>query len=67
MRGRRAWQRPLDSIGPTKQRRLRRAATILWDRRWSKIPGVTRVRFDVVCVRLPPGRPPQLEHVRAVF
>jgi putative endonuclease len=67
MRGKSAWQRPLDSIGPTKRKRLRRAATMLWDRRWSKISGVSRVRFDVIAVRLPPRGPPTIEHVRAAF
>lgn len=57
-------QRPLEALGPTKRRRIRRAAG-----RWiAAHPGVGReFRFDAVSVRLVPGRPPEVRHVRNAF
>ncbi len=66
-RGSTAWQRPLDSIDHQKQKRLRRAATILWSRRFSKMPGVTRMRFDVASVVFLPAEQPTVEYIRAAF
>jgi putative endonuclease len=66
-RGTSAWQRPFDSIGRSKRNHLERAAAILWDRDWSKRPGIERVRFDVVAIRFdrPPGE--RIEYLRAAF
>ena len=49
-RGAGSWQRALASIDRTKRQRLSRAARILWSRRFSKMAGVKRVRFDVAAV-----------------
>ncbi len=67
-RGAGAWQRPLSSLGHVKCQRLRRAAAILWSRRWRKLRGIERVRFDVASVDLDthPDEP-QVEYVRAAF
>jgi putative endonuclease len=65
-RGAGSWQHPFASVDAAKQRRLRRAATILWSRRFSKLPGVTRIRFDVAAVDLS-GEQPSIEYVRAAF
>lgn len=55
---------PLEAIGRAKRRDLRRAAEA-----WIHgHPGVGReFRFDAVGVRLLPGEPPEVEHVRAAF
>ncbi len=66
-RGETAWQRPLDSIDHRKQKRLRRAATILWSRRFSKMPNVTRMRFDVASVVFTTAEQPTVEYIRAAF
>jgi len=66
-RGAGAWQRPLSSLGHSKCQRVRRAAAILWSRRWRKRRGVERVRFDVAAVDLDVPGAPQVEYVRAAF
>lgn len=66
-RGRGAWVAPLASVGPKKQEKLRRAATLLWRRRWSRWRWAQRVRFDVVSVYLDEDDGPRILHVRAAF
>lgn len=66
-RGPTAWSRPLESVDPKKRERIRRAAAVLWARRWSRLPGIHRVRFDVVTVDLSPRGELRLRHVRAAF
>lgn len=65
-RGHRAWQRALDTLSEHKRRCLRRAAFVLWSRRWSKWRGVHGVRFDVASVQLD-GDEPVVTYVRAAF
>jgi putative endonuclease len=66
-RGEGSWQGAFGSIDGRKQQRLRRAAEILWLRRFSKLPGVERVRFDVAAVDLDGGAEPAIEYVKAAF
>jgi putative endonuclease len=66
-RGPTAWARPLASVDPQKRERIRRAAAMLWARRWSRLPGVNRVRFDVITVDLGRGNELRLRHLRAAF
>ncbi len=61
-----AWQGAADSIGWVKQERLRKAAALLWARRFSKWEGIERVRFDVAAVDLD-SAPPRVEYFRAAF
>jgi putative endonuclease len=63
LRGPGAWTRALSSIDRKKRDRLRRAAQLLWTRRFSKMPGVARMRFDVAAV----GEDGSIEYVRAAF
>jgi len=65
-RGTMAWTSAFESIRRAKQRRLRRAAHILWSRRFAKSPGVERMRFDVVSVDLAPPTA-TVEHIKAAF
>jgi len=66
-RGRGAWAAPLATIDLAKRDKLRRAATLLWRRRWSRWRWAQRVRFDVVSVHLDQAEGPQIIHVRAAF
>ncbi len=66
-RGGGSWLRALDTISAVKRHRLRRAAAILWARRWRKLPGIDRVRFDVASVDLDRLGEPSVEYVRAAF
>lgn len=66
-RGPSAWARPLASLDPAKRERIRRAAAILWARRWSRLPGIDRVRFDVVSVDIGSAGQVRLRHLRAAF
>jgi len=66
-RGPGAWLRSLDTLDRVKRSRLRRAAAILWSRKWRRLPGIERVRFDVVAVDLDGDQAPQVEHIRAAF
>jgi putative endonuclease len=65
-RGKSAWQAALDTVTWRKRERLRRAAAILWSRRWSKQRGIHAVRFDVVGIDLEQD-PPGVTYVRAAF
>jgi putative endonuclease len=49
-RGPGALERPFESIGPEKRRRLLRAVERLWDQRLKVMTDVTRVRIDVAAV-----------------
>ncbi len=66
LRGRRAWQRAFHSVQGHKQRKLQRAAQILWLRVWRRMRGIHRVRFDVASVSLG-SRGPRVEYVKAAF
>jgi putative endonuclease len=66
-RGPGAWARPLASLDPRKCERIRRAAAILWARSWSRMRGVSRVRFDVVTVDVGRAGQTRVRHVRAAF
>ena len=66
-RGDGSWLRALDTVSAVKRHRLRRAAAILWARRWRKLPGIDRVRFDVASVDLDTVGEPSVEYVRAAF
>ncbi|MBM4360131.1 MAG: hypothetical protein FJ096_18650, partial [Deltaproteobacteria bacterium] len=44
-----------------------RAAEILWARRYSKVAGLERVRFDVVAVDLESPGEPALDYIEAAF
>jgi putative endonuclease len=65
-RGRGSWQRPFDSIDWRKQDRLRKAGALLWARRFSKLPGVERMRFDVAAVDLDQPEP-VVDYLKAAF
>jgi putative endonuclease len=65
-RSRRSWGRPFGSIDRLKQRRLARAASLLWTRGFAQRRGMTRVRFDVASVTLSDGAA-TLEYLRAAF
>lgn len=65
-RGHGAWQCALDTLSQHKRRCLRRAAFVLWSRRWSKWRGIHGVRFDVASVQLD-GDEPVVTYVRAAF
>jgi putative endonuclease len=66
-RGGGSWLRALDTVDGGKRRRLRRAAAILWARRWRKLSWIDRVRFDVASVDLDNVDGPRVEYVRAAF
>ncbi len=66
-RGRRSWAKALQTVDNKKRDRLRRAAKLLWARRFSKMPGVQRMRFDVVAVDLADESAPTIDYIRAAF
>jgi len=51
VRGEGAYERPFESIGPMKQRRVLRAVARLWREKLAAMPEVQRVRIDVAAVR----------------
>jgi putative endonuclease len=61
-----SWVAAFRSLDVSKRRRLRRAATIMWLRKWSRIRGIERVRFDAAAVHLD-GVSPEVVYVRAAF
>ena len=65
-RGRGAWASAFESVDYGKRRRLRRAAHLLWSRRYRRMPGIERMRFDIAAVDLS-VTPPLVEHVMAAF
>ena len=54
-RGRGAFQRALESIGPAKQARLLRAVERLWREQLAGSPEIERVRIDVAAVTFEGG------------
>ncbi len=66
-RGASSWQRAMDSVNAAKQRRVRTAGAILWSRRYGRMPGVERMRFDIVSVDLDSAEQPVVEYVRGAF
>ena len=66
-RGDGSWLRAFDTIDGRKQERLRRAGAVLWARRFSKLPGVERLRFDVASVDFDSAEQPIVEYVKAAF
>jgi putative endonuclease len=65
-RGPAAYARPLASITFGKRRMLLRAARGVWRGRLKKMPGVQRVRIDVIAVSYAPGAP-RLEWIRGAI
>jgi putative endonuclease len=65
-RGAAAWQGALASVGALKRERLRKAASLLWARRFAKTADIRRMRFDVAAVDLAAAEP-SVEYVRAAF
>jgi putative endonuclease len=65
-RGAGAWTRAFESVNRAKQHRLRRAAHILWSRRFSRMTGIAHLRFDVAAVDLAQN-PPAVELIKAAF
>jgi len=66
-RGPGSWQRALDSVDRGKRERLRKAAAVLWSRRFARRSDVERMRFDVASVDLQSGAEPRVEYVRGAF
>jgi len=66
-RGAGSWQSALDSVGVAKRERLRRAAQLLWSRRFCRMKGIERMRFDVAAVQFAPTGEPTVEYIRAAF
>ncbi|EYF07419.1 Hypothetical protein CAP_0172 [Chondromyces apiculatus DSM 436] len=66
-RGAGSYVRALDSVTPQKRMRVRRAGTCLWRQRFSRMPGVERMRFDIAAVSFGPDGRVEIEHVRAAF
>jgi putative endonuclease len=55
---------PLEAITIVKLARLRRLAAT-WCAEHE--PRATRIRIDAVAIVAPPGKPPEIEHLRGVF
>jgi putative endonuclease len=66
-RGPSSYQRALDSITPSKRKRLRTAGETLWRRRFLKDKRISRMRFDAVAVTFDENDKPIVEHIRAAF
>jgi putative endonuclease len=66
-RGLGAWQRAFDTVDQGKRQRLRKAAAVLWSRRFARRSDIERMRFDVASVDLESGPEPAVEYVRAAF
>jgi putative endonuclease len=64
---RRGPERPVLSVNPRKQRRVRRLATA-WMAEHRDLPRYAEIRFDAVGVTLDrAGRVTEIEHIRAAF
>jgi len=61
-RGPGAFERPFESIGPDKRRRIVRAVERLWERRLKAMKDVMRVRIDVAAVTFE-GQKTRVEYV----
>jgi putative endonuclease len=55
-RGRGAYERALESIGPVKRARIVAAVERLWRQRLAAMPDVERVRIDVAAVAFEQGQ-----------
>lgn len=66
-RGSSSWAKALASVDHKKRHRLTRAAKLLWASRFSKMPGIKRMRFDVAAVDLADEDAPIVEYIRAAF
>ena len=66
-RGKGSWAKALASVDHKKRDRLKRAAKLLWAKRFSKLPGITRMRFDVAAVTLEADGSSEIDYVRAAF
>ncbi len=66
-RGQGSWVRAFASINYAKRANLRRAAQMMWLRRWNRIHGIQRVRFDIIAVNLEAARGKRIQYVRAAF
>ena len=66
-RGPGSWQGPLQSVGPDKRARLRKAGKLLWQRQFARDRTVNRMRFDVAAVSFGVDDVPHVEYVAAAF
>jgi putative endonuclease len=66
-RGAGAWQTGLESIAPSKAKRVRSAGERLWRERFLRDPAVNRMRFDVAVVTFEPDGNPRIEYARGVM
>lgn len=69
VRGRRAggWIGGLESVGPAKAARLRRAARSVWSQRFADDPSIRALRIDLAAVEFAPNRAPQVEYVEGAI
>lgn len=67
LRGPAAWESALESVDPSKQRRLLRAAERLWHDRFEQDPTIESIRLDFAAVVLEPDQPPIIEYFEAAF
>jgi putative endonuclease len=66
MRGTNALTSASSSIDWKKRRNLRYAADRLWRKTYRYDPSLSRIRFDVICVRVE-GTQADLEYIRGAF
>jgi len=59
-------ERPVESIGPRKQRQVRRLATAWMAERRGSLPRFEEIRFDAIGVTFGLGDP-EVEHIRSAF
>ena len=62
-----AWQGPFQSVSAAKRQRLRRAGTIVWQRRFANDLSVSRMRFDVAAVHFTAEGEAVVEYAKAVL
>jgi putative endonuclease len=65
-RGKSAWTSAFGSLGPAKQRRIRRAGAWLWERRYRHDPSAERLRYDAASVTFV-GDVANVDYVPAAF
>lgn len=66
-RGKGAWQTGMESISPTKAKRVRAAGERLWRQRFERDPSVNRMRFDVAVVTFDAAGAASIEYARGVL
>ena len=66
-RGAGAWQTGMESIAPSKIKRVRAAGERLWRERFLRDPTVNRMRFDVAAVTFDDSGAPLIEYARGVM